>query len=77
MSQTAMQILTNDIYQTLQDKNNPLLTEERKLMLNVMLLFIESEDLLGLERKQIVEAAKNFSNSAEEAEQYYAITYGQ
>lgn len=77
MSQTAMQILTNDIYQTLQDKNNPLLTEERKLMLNVMLLFIESEDLLGLERKQIVEAAKNFSNSVEEAEQYYAITYGQ
>lgn len=77
MSQTAMQILTNDIYQTLQDKNNPLLTEERKLMLNVMLLFIESEDLLGLEKKQIVEAAKNFSNSVEEAEQYYAITYGQ
>lgn len=71
-----MQILVSEIGNTLKDLDNPTLTEDRIMMLTIILYVIRDSELLELEKKQIIEAAKNFANSAEEAEEYYKITYG-
>lgn len=76
MKQTAMQILRDELTNTIELDNNPMMTDERKLMLRVIQIFIDDENLIEIEKNQIVEAALNFSNDKNEAEQYYAITYG-
>ena len=71
-----MQTLLDDINLTLQDKDNPLLTEERILMLNIIRFFIMDEELIEKEKQQIIEAVLNFTNDKKEAEKYYKMTYG-
>jgi hypothetical protein len=77
MTMTALNVLLNDIDKTLEDENNPMMNEERRLMLRVIKFFVEDNELLQLEKNQIIEAALNFTNSKEEAEKYYHATYGE
>lgn len=76
MKQTAMQILRDELTNTIELENNPMMNDERKLMLRVIQIFIDDENLIEMEKNQIIEAALNFTNDKKEAEQYYSVTYG-
>lgn len=76
MTKTAMQILRDELTNTIELENNPMMNDERRLMLRVIQIFIDDENLIEVEKNQIIEAALNFSNDKSSAEQYYSVTYG-
>lgn len=74
---TAMRMLLNEIDITI--AGNPKvypLTEDQNNLILAIRLFIEKEELLQKEKHQMIEAILNFSNSREEAEKYFEMTYG-
>lgn len=76
MTKTAMQILLDEIKMIIESEDNPLITDDRRLMMRVIKIFIEDEELIEKEKNQIIEAALNFANEKKDAENYYSVTYG-
>lgn len=80
MNKTAMQELVDELQQSIDHPEHPFYTFDVRQGLKMVLMFITTDffgdSLLLKERQQIIEAAKNFSNSPGEAENYFNITYG-
>ena len=72
---TAMNVLLDDLNAMLADENNPVITTDMRNLIKAILVFVMDQELENMERNQIIEAALNFSNSREEAEKYYDMTY--
>lgn len=81
MNKTAMQELVDELQQSIEHPEHPFYTFDVRQGLKMVLMFITTdffgESLLEKEKKQIIEAAKNFANDAQEAENYFTITYNQ
>jgi hypothetical protein len=73
---TALNVLLNDLNTMLEDAKNPVITDDMRNLIRAILIFVMDNELVEMEKRQIIEAAMNFSNSKEEAEKYYAMTYG-